>query len=254
MTEHWNKSYSNILSREMEYGVFGDTGKLCFAFPPQNGRFYDFPNFGKVEVVRPWIEAGRLRIVCPDGIDGESWSSPDSSCRARIEMQEKWFHYIVDELLPEVGGQTSGSAGEGNNPYGKAMACGCSMGGVHAGVFFFRRPDLFDTMLSMSGLFNADFFFKGYMDDLVYANSPVHFLRNMPEDHPWMDLYRRSRIITCVGQGAWEDDLLAGTRELDAVLTEKNIPHWSDYWGYDVNHDWPWWFRQMNYFLHCLFG
>ncbi len=254
MTEHWNKSYSRILGREMEYGVFGDAGKLCFAFPPQNGRFYDFPNFGMVDVVRPWIDAGRLRIVCPDGIDGESWSNPDDNCRARIEMQEKWFHYIVDELLPEVSGHQAGSAGEGNGPCGKAMACGCSMGGVHAGVFFFRRPDLFDTMLSMSGLFNADFFFKGYMDDLVYANSPVHFLRNMPEDHPWMDLYRRSRIITCVGQGAWEDDLLAGTRELDAVLTEKNIPHWSDYWGHDVNHDWDWWQKQFPYFMEHILG
>ena len=254
MTEHRNKSYSRILGREMEYGVFGDAGKLCFAFPPQNGRFYDFPNFGMVDVVRPWIDAGRLRIVCPDGIDGESWSSPDDNCRARIEMQEKWFHYIVDELLSEVSGQQAGNAGEGNDPCGKAMACGCSMGGVHAGVFFFRRPDLFDTMLSMSGLFNADFFFNGYIDDLVYANSPVHFLRNMPEDHPWMDLYRRSRIITCVGQGAWEDDMLAGTRELDAVLTEKNIPHWSDYWGHDVNHDWDWWQKQFPYFMEHILG
>ena len=134
------------------------------------------------------------------------------------------------------------------------MATGCSMGGVHAGNFFFRRPDLFDTMLSMSGLFNAQYFFHDYMDDLVYANSPVHFLSNMPWDHPWKEMYRQSRIIMCVGQGPWEDDLLWGTRELDAVLTRQDIPHWADYWGFDVAHDWNWWQKQFPYFLGHLFG
>ena len=41
----------------------------------------------------------------------------------------------------------------------------------------------------------------------------------------------------------------AGTRELDAVLREKNIPAWIDYWGKDVSHDWVWWQRQIVYFF-----
>ena len=235
------KWHSSSLNRDLEYAVFGEAGKLCLAFPPQNGRFYDFPNFGMVDVMAPWIEAGILKVVCPDGIDGETWSGTGAP-RQRIELQERWYEYITKELLPaEQTGQ------------GKAMACGCSMGGVHAGNFFFRRPDLFDTMISLSGLFDAQYFFHDYMDDLVYANSPVHFLRNMPEDHPWMQLYRESQIILCVGQGSWEDDLLAGTRVLDQVLNEKNIPHWADYWGYDVAHDWCWWQKQLPYFLGHLF-
>ena len=27
---------------------------------------------------------------------------------------------------------------------------------------------------------------------------------------------------------------------LDRILTDKKVPHWADFWGYDVNHDWPW--------------
>jgi esterase/lipase superfamily enzyme len=27
-----------------------------------------------------------------------------------------------------------------------------------------------------------------------------------------------------------------------------------DVWGEDVNHDWPWWYRQMSYFLGKLYG
>ena len=131
----------------------------------------------------------------------------------------------------------------------RAMATGCSMGGVHAANAFFRRPDMFDCFISLSGLFNASHFFGGYMDDLIYANSPLHFLPNMPADHPWMDLYRQGTIIFCCGQGAWEDQMIGDSRALDAILTEKGVPHWADFWGYDVNHDWPWWRKQLPYFI-----
>lgn len=244
MTFRYFKEESRELGREMEYKVFGRGGKLCLAFPPQNGRFYDFENFGMVESVRPWLDSGKLLLVCVDGIDGETWSNKDGDPRSRIVLHEKWFRYVTEELLPR--------ARELGDTEGKALVTGCSMGGVHAGNFFFRRPDLFDMLISLSGLFNAGYFFGDYMDDLVYENSPIHFLRNMPEDHPYMDLYRKSRIVLCAGQGAWEEDLLAGTRQMDALLQEKRIPAWADYWGYDVSHDWCWWQKQLPYFLSKL--
>jgi len=56
----------------------------------------------------------------------------------------------------------------------------------------------------------------------------------------------------CVGQGAWEDEMVADTRDLQAILSSKGIPAWIDFWGHDVHHDWPWWRRQMPYFLGHL--
>lgn len=242
MRVEYPKKYSYNLDREMECAVYGESGKLCLVFPPQNGRFYDFPNFGMIDTVAPWIEAGKLRVVSVDGIDWESWTG-EGDPRRRIEQQEKWFRYVVDELLPDY------------LPWGeRAIATGCSMGGLHAAIFFFRRPDLFDTLLSMSGLTSAQFFFRDYMDDLVYANSPMHFLPNMPWDHPWMDLYRQSNIIFVVGQGAWEDEMLADLAAIEPTLQSKGIPYWADRWGYDVNHDWPWWYKQIPYFLPYLLG
>ena len=61
-------------------------------------------------------------------------------------------------------------------------------------------------------------------------------------------------MIVCVGQGAWEEEAVEDTRALGSICREKSIPAWFDYWGHDVNHDWPWWYRQMNYFLGHLFG
>lgn len=244
MTAQYFKEKSRILDREMEFKVYGNSGKLCIAFPSQDGRFYDFENFGMVESLRPWLDSGRVMLVCPDSIDGETWSDEQADSRSRIELQEKWFQYIVQELLPRV--RSLGAAKE------KAIVTGCSMGGFHAGNFFFRHPELFDTVVALSGLYHADYFFKDYMDELVYANSPLHFLPDMPEHHPKLSQYRSGKIILCVGQGAWEEDLLASTRRMDSLLREKNIPAWVDYWGFDVDHDWCWWKKQLPYFFEHL--
>ena len=248
MDVQYYKEASRNLHRDMEFKTYGRGGKVCLAFPSQDGHFYDFENFHMTDTVAKWIEAGRLFLVCPDSIDEETWSDEGGDPRWRIERQEAWFHYIVDELLPRA----KELAGAGTSD--KAMVTGCSMGAVHAGNFFFRRPDLFDVVVGLSGLYNASYFFHDYSDDLVYANSPAAFLPNMPTEHPYMELYRQSKMYFCVGQGAWEDELLAGTRELDTILCQKGIPAVFDYWGYDVCHDWCWWQKQLPYFMEKVLG
>ena len=243
MNDYYSKEYSWILDREMEHAMFGDSGVLCVAFGPQNGHTYDFRNFGMIDCIAPWIESGKLRVLCVDSIDEETWSAEGVDERYRLELQERWFRYVTDELLPKY-------LGEGE----RALTTGCSMGATHAANFFFRRPDLFGGMIALSGLYDTDYFFHGYKDDLTYANSPIEFLRGMSFDHPWIDLYNRSAIVFCSGQGAWEDEMREDLNELDVILNEKNVPHWADYWGYDVDHDWPWWRKQLPYFMSHVLG
>ena len=122
------------------------------------------------------------------------------------------------------------------------------MGAYHAANFFFRHPDHFDGVIALSGLYQLGMFVGGYMDDNVYFNSPVLYLSKL-DDQWYIDLYHKSRIIICCGQGAWEEPVLADTLALKKVLEDKNIPAWIDIWGHDVNHDWPWWRKMAPYFF-----
>ena len=70
--------------------------------------------------------------------------------------------------------------------------------------------------------------------------------------HPYIQMINNNKGVICVGQGAWEDLTGESTRRIDAVLKSKGINTWVDYWGYDVNHDWPWWRIQICYFLDRL--
>jgi esterase/lipase superfamily enzyme len=48
--------------------------------------------------------------------------------------------------------------------------------------------------------------------------------------------------------------MIADARALQDILQRKDIPCWIDFWGHDVNHDWPWWRQMWPYFLSKLFS
>lgn len=174
MEGQYNKHFSNHLQREMEYKTYGKKGRPVLIFPSQDGRYFDFENFGMIDVLAPWIEKGEIRAICVDGIDGETWSNRSADNRWRIEQHERWYHYITEELIPEVRKRKTETF----------IVTGCSMGAFHAGNFFFRRPDIFDSVIALSGLYTAGYGFPMYSDELTFMNSPIDFLREMPADHP----------------------------------------------------------------------
>lgn len=249
MKEQHNRHYSRHLQREMEMSIYGHAGKPCLVFPPQDGKHGDWKAFGMIDAMADYINDGRIQVFCCDSIDEETWSNQYGDPRQRIERQEAYFNYICEELVDWILDINEADCGL---RAGKLMTTGASMGGYYAVNCMMRRPDLFDKVLSLSGLFQSDYFFHDYHDDLTYANSPLNFLQNMPLDHPYIRMYNESEIILCCGQGAWEEQMIDHMHRMQDVFARKGIEAWIDFWGYDVNHDWPWWRRQIVYFLQFL--
>ena len=55
-------------------------------------------------------------------------------------------------------------------------------------------------------------------------------------------------LIICSGQGPWEE-WTGEAIQLTKNLKDFEIPVFLDLWGNDVAHDWPWWKKQIVYFL-----
>ena len=242
------KHWSSHLNREMEFKVYGHSGKPVLFIPCQSGRFFDFENFKMLDHWAPFIESGSCTVYAADCIDDEAWAAMGADNRWRIENHENWFRYITLELVPYI----KHLSGERNGFDQGILTFGCSMGAMHAANLYYRRPDLFDSMFAISGLYDSQDFFGGYMDDLVYNNCPANYLANMPADHPYMQLYNSQKSLIVVGQGDWEGPLLESTRRLDTVCAQKGIHTRFEYWGYDVAHDWPWWFKMVAHYVPQL--
>ena len=221
MDIQYYKEYSNELGRDMEFKSYGWGGIPLLAVPCQNGRFFDWEGFGMLDTLGDYLDQGRIRLFSFDTIDQETVSDVNGNPYDRVRRHEAWYRYVCNELVPRIH-EISGWED-------RILISGFSMGAYHAGNFMFRRPDIF----------------RGCITDLRDAAGESYAIIRIK-------MYRNSDIIICVGQGAWEEQLLAGTRKLDAIVKAKGISAWIDYWGHDVYHDWPWWKIQIRYFLEKM--
>jgi esterase/lipase superfamily enzyme len=244
MQIEYHKWFSPALGQDMEMKVYGYFGKPVLVFPAQAGSFHEFEDFGMISVLAPFIEAGQIKIFTVNSLDGQTWSNWNAHPADRARRHQDYDRYIIDEVAPFL----RRHCGDTEQ---KFLSTGVSMGAYHAANFFFRHPDVFDTVIALSGLYQLNYFIGDYMDENVYFNTPLAYLPKL-EDPWYLDQYRQSRIMIAVGQGAFEDEMLADTRALKQILDQKGIPNWIDIWGGDVNHDWPWWFKMLPYFLDSL--
>ena len=205
------KHWSSHLGRDMEFKVYGHAGRPVMFIPCQSGRFYDFENFHMVDHWAKWIEEGRCTIYSIDCIDDEAYACFNGDCRWRIENHERWYNYVIEELVPYI----RHLSGERNGYDQGIMTFGCSLGAMHAANLFFRRPDLFNAVFAISGVYDSKEFFGDYMDEILYRNTPVEYLQGMSDDHYYKRMYNERQMLFVVGQGAWEEPLVHSTRWLE---------------------------------------
>lgn len=250
METQYFKEYSPAMGRDMEVKIYGHAGRPVLFIPCQDGRFFDFENYHMTDVWAPWIDSGKCMVFAIDTIDLETWSNKLADPAWRIRRYEQWINFITDELVPRM--RDIANARNGWTGYPGIITFGCSLGATHAANLYFRRPDLFDGMLALSGIYTASYGFDGYMDEVVYRNSVIDALGGMPTDHPFIQQYNQHNGIVVVGQGPWE--IPDTTLQLRDICRQKGIKLWVDVWGHDSKHDWDWWYKQVAYHLPHLLG
>lgn len=237
---HW----SGELGREMHFNVYGHAGKPVIVFPSSGGNQHEYGSFGMIEACKSFIERGLIRFYTPDSYDEFSWLSKYKSGHDMALAHDAYDRYIINEFVPLIRYESGWN--------GAMIATGCSMGGFHTMNFALRHPDLFDVAIALSGVYDARFFTGEYHgDSAIYHNSPIDYLWNT-HDSWFLDRYRQNHYIVAVGQGKWEEQHIIDTRRLQEAFAGKGIEAWFDFWGHDVDHDWPWWRKKMPYFLAKL--
>ena len=94
---------------------------------------------------------------------------------------------------------------------------------------FLKRPDIINGAISMSGVYDLSEYTKGYWDEQVYYNSPIHYVPNLTDSY-YLDKIKASHHIHIyTGSGDYEDP--EANRRFSQVLWDKGIWHDLDIWG-----------------------
>ena len=238
------RHYSVALKRELQVMVYGKKGVPVLAFPTEGANCREYEDFGLISQLRDHLNGGKVMLFVPDTVDEETWLARGADPAWRAARQEQYYRACVEELVPLMRRRSHLQPG----------VMGISLGANHAAIAFLRRPELFRGVLALSGVYDSDVYFGGWMNPTLYDSSPERFLPSLSEKHKYIPLYNRKKLLFVCGQGAFEDDAVRTLQHLQRNFIAKGIHATCDLWGADVTHDWPWWYKEARTYLPLLLG
>ena len=238
-THQW---FSHVLQKEMPLAVYGHYGFALLMIPTAAADYLEYERFELIQQLAPMIDAGKIKVFSINSINTESWMNKGMEGAHKAIRQNQFNDYIFNEVVPFIRNCTSNET--------PIITAGASFGALHAMNVFLKRPDLFNGVIAMSGVYDLMEYTDGYYDDQVYFNSPIHYIPNLT-DHETLEKIRTGKMIIASGSGSHEDP--EANRRFSGVLHSKSIPHELEIWADDIHHDWPTWRKMLPYFIDAKF-
>jgi len=227
----------------MPIATYGYYGFALLLVPTASADYLEYERFQLIEALRPFIEAGKIKVFSINSINNESWMNDQADPRQKIVRHMQWNNYVYDEVIPFIHTSTSRETA--------VIVSGASFGALHSANLFFKRPDLLNGCIAMSGVYELTEYTKGYFDEDVYFNSPMHYMPNLT-DHSILEQIRRSAHIHLFsGSGSFEDPESA--RRFAGILYGKGIHYELDIWGAEWPHEWHTWKTLLPHYLSTRF-
>lgn len=235
--------YSPALGREMPIASYGHYGFALLMIPTAAADYLEYERFQLMDALAPYINTGKIRVFSIDSMNRESWMNNEMEPAHKAIRHNQFNEYVFNEVIPYIRNTTSQET--------MIYTCGASFGALHAMNLFLKRPDILNGAISMSGVYDLTEYTKGFFDDQVYYNSPVHYLPNLTDEW-YLDKIRASRHIHIYsGSGSFEDP--EASRRFAGILYDKAIWYDLDIWGVDIAHDWPTWRTMLPYIIDTKF-
>ncbi len=241
MNKSVNCWFSPNLNRDMNITGHGYYGYALLLFLTSDSEYPGNENSQIIDCISNFINNGTVKAYTVNSFGEENRMKKNVSASETALLQQSYNKYIESEVVSFINKDCGGNV--------PIIVCGASTGAYLAVNAFFRRPDLFEGVIGMSGNYDLRTYTGGYFDDNCYFNSPVDFLPNLTDERILRDMHSKNIILAC-GQG--ENENSAASQKLSAILNVKKINHWLDIWGSDMNHDWFTWQKMLPYFLENI--
>lgn len=235
--------HSPSVNREMPIATYGWHGFALLMIPTAAADYLEYERFQLIDSMADFINGGKCKVFSINSMNNESWMNYGLAGHDKMIRHNAFNDYVYNEVVPFIRNSTSWDT--------PIITCGASFGALHSADLFFKRPDLLNGCIAMSGVYDLMEYTRGYYSEDVYYNSPVRYLPNLT-DHNVLEQIRRSRHIHILS-GSGEYEAPDAARDLANVLYNKNMWYELDIWGQDMRHDWPTWRRMLPHFLGTRF-
>lgn len=243
MQRHLTSWHSPSTNREMPIAMYGSYGFALLMIPTAAADYLEYERFQLIDSIAPFIDAGKCKVFSINSMNNESWMNYGMNGRDKMVRHLAFNDYVYNEVIPYIKSNTSWDT--------PIIVCGASFGALHSANLFFKRPDLLNGCLAMSGVYDLTEYSRGYFDEDVYFNSPMHFMPNMTDHHILEQIRRSGHIHIVTGSGEYEDP--DSSKRFAKVLYDKGIWYELDVWGQDMRHDWPTWREMLPNYLGSRF-
>lgn len=235
--------YSPALQKEMPIVSYGYSGFVLLMIPTAAADFLEYERFELIQCLATQIHAGKLQIFSINSINTESWMNNEMLPQHKAIRHNQFNNYVFNEVIPHIKNIV------GNNTL--LFTTGASFGALHSMNLFLKRPEIINGCIALSGVYNLTEYTKGYWDEQVYYNSPVHYIPNLT-DAWYLDKIKASHHIHIFsGSGNFEDP--NANQQFSQILWDKGIWHNLEIWGADIHHDWATWRSMLPYIIDTKF-
>lgn len=223
--------------------TYGDYGFALLLIPTAAADYLEYERFQLIDSLSDVINSGKVKVFSINSLNNESWMNKEMLNEHKGIRHNQFNQYVINEVVPFIKSSCS--------PETPIITCGASFGALHAMNLFLKRPDFFNGVIAMSGVYDLHEYTNGFHDEQVYINSPMDFLPNLT-DHWYLENIRKSNHIHLLsGSGEHEDPQAA--QNFATVLYNKGIRYELDIWGNDMKHDWPTWRAMLPYYIESRF-
>ena len=235
--------FSPSLQKEMPIVTYGTYGFALLLVPTAGADYLEYERFQMIDQLAPFIEAGKMKVFSIDSINKESWLNNEMLGEHKAIKHNQYNEYVYNEVIPFIKNATSWNT--------SIILAGASLGALHSMNLFLKRPDLINGVIAMSGVYDLTEYTKGFFDEQVYYNSPMHYMPNLT-DHNMLEQIRSSQHIHILtGEGEYEAPDAA--RAFAGVLYNKGINYELSVWGNEWKHDWLTWRAMLPLFIDTRF-
>lgn len=212
MNEFYHKFYSQYLQRDFEMLVFGHSGLPVVLFPKAGGRYYEMKDSGVIDAISGQLEAGKIKVYCPDTIDYESWYNYDIDPASRVNKHLQYQQTILKDVVEFARYELNKK---------QVGVVGFEFGAYHATNFAFKYPDFVSSLICLGGTYDIKRHIMGFYNDNCYFNNPLDYIPGLNDE--WhLNYIEKMDIRICIGSN---DEHFMDNLYFSELLGNKEINH-----------------------------